>query len=495
MATKNEATNFLLQLMVKVLSNASFSESANVDGNAAYFCMADQIQMRIQCVDRVRSIGVMIQVCSKSCQPEIVAECQSLLNFVLDLAYELKPNAGPIAVVSSRDLRAGKKIPHLFSLTDVNQARASHKSFLVNPACLKQAETFSDLLLSDPLLQKDEECDGTQNGVHKTTTYYQCGDVWKEHVYQRAISSHMDDLTKLMDADVVSDCLVLEDILSLSDARDVTSAEDKCACLLEKIADRNAYRHFFAVLQLTELPAHDRLFDILTDACKEISSGSLSDSASVYLEEHMGHIPRLPAVPEECSVAEGYGVPEGCSVPVTQHPALSGRLTEESGYGTHNSAQTHDRLTEISSRCTSQGSMDQVVSHMSMRDEFMFEHESRTLAGRGEENAIEDQLETDGAIAVSVLSRTNSIHRSSTPISVPTRNSSFSSLTTRMEQTAAAAANTSPPASPPSPKHLSKEREQRHGFWWRLVAFFAPSPADNVHQDTVKVLPGVKIVF
>ena len=109
--------------------------------------------MCIQSVDRVCSIGMMIQVCSKSFRPEIAAKCQSLLNFVCDLAYELNPTAGLIAVVSSRDLRAGKSIPHLFSRADVNQARANNKGFLVNPACLKEAEMFSDLLI-DPLLQK-----------------------------------------------------------------------------------------------------------------------------------------------------------------------------------------------------------------------------------------------------------------------------------------------------------------------------------------------------
>ena len=154
MTSKNEASNFLLHLMVKMLSNASFRESANVGGTAAYFCTEDRIQVRIQCVDRVRSMGIMIQVCrSKPCPPEIVAKCQSLLNFVRDLAYELKPTAGPIAVVSSRDLRAGKNIPHLFSLADVNQARTSNKSFLINPAHLKEAETFNDLLLNVPLPQ------------------------------------------------------------------------------------------------------------------------------------------------------------------------------------------------------------------------------------------------------------------------------------------------------------------------------------------------------
>ena len=99
-------------------------------------------------------------------------------------------------------------------------------------------------------------------------TYRVIGDVWQSRVYQRAINSHRDDLAKLMDADVVADCLVREEILSSSDTCDVSSADDKCACLLEKIVDRDAYHHLFAVLQQTGLPAHERLSDILTDACK-----------------------------------------------------------------------------------------------------------------------------------------------------------------------------------------------------------------------------------
>ena len=216
------------------------------------------------------------------------------------------------------------------------------------------------------------------------------------------------------------------------------------------------------------------------------SSGSLGDCASVYLEEHMSH---LSPVPEECSAPEEYGMP------ITLHPSLSGRLTEESGYGTHNSTQTHDCSMLTSSHCTSQ-EMDQVehASQFSMRNEFLIGYESKVSVECIEENADEGQMETDGTTAVSepVLRWKNSIHRSSTPISVPPRNASSSSLTSVVEQTAAAVATGSPPTSPPNPKHLSNKRERR-SFWWRLVAaFLTPSPTDD---DTVNVLPGVKLVF
>ena len=153
MVTAKTASCFLLHLMMSLLSKVSFSNSTTVASNAAYFSTATKVQLGIQCIDHIHSAGVLIQVCSyQSSSPETVTECRSLLNFVIDVAYELKPDIGPVAVVSSRDLRAGKKIPYLFSCSEVNQARASHKSFLSNPARLHVAETFADLLLSEPQL-------------------------------------------------------------------------------------------------------------------------------------------------------------------------------------------------------------------------------------------------------------------------------------------------------------------------------------------------------
>lgn len=151
MTSETQAKNFLVQLMIKVLSRASFSKSTPVDGNV-FFYTEDQIQIRIQCIDRVRSVGVMIQVCCcESRCPETVAKCRNALLFVVQLAYELNPqiSIGSMAVVSSKDLKAGKRIPHLFTWAAVNQAQASNKSFLLNPACLNVAETFVDLLLCD----------------------------------------------------------------------------------------------------------------------------------------------------------------------------------------------------------------------------------------------------------------------------------------------------------------------------------------------------------
>ena len=150
--TEIAARNFLLQLMMKTLSSESFSDSAIVDGNAAYFITPGKVQLGIRYIDHFHSSGVMIQVCSYASSPKIVPKCRSLLDFVVALAYALKPDVGPVAVVSSRDLSAGRKIPYLFSRSEISQAQASHKSFLSNPARLHAAETFTDLLLSDPSL-------------------------------------------------------------------------------------------------------------------------------------------------------------------------------------------------------------------------------------------------------------------------------------------------------------------------------------------------------
>ena len=150
------AENFAVQLMVKVLSRASFSKCHPRVGNAIYFCTEEKIQIRIECVDYVRRIGVMIQVCYSSLYtPQVAAKCRNALDFIVNAAYELKPYMSTnLAVVSSKDLKAGKKIPHLFSYTDVAEARASNKTFLTNPARLNVAETFLDLLLCDPHLHR-----------------------------------------------------------------------------------------------------------------------------------------------------------------------------------------------------------------------------------------------------------------------------------------------------------------------------------------------------
>lgn len=154
--TVTAAENFAFQLMVKLLSRASFSKSHPRVGNSMYFCTEEEILIRIECVDRVRRVGVMIHVCySNSYTPQIAAKCRNALDFIVNAACELKTHMSLslLAVVSSKDLKAGKKMPHLFSYTDIAEARASNKTFLTNPGSLNVAETFTDLLLCDPHLQ------------------------------------------------------------------------------------------------------------------------------------------------------------------------------------------------------------------------------------------------------------------------------------------------------------------------------------------------------
>ena len=313
MVTTEAASCFLLHLTMMLLSKVSFGNSTTVAANAAYFTTTTAIQLRIQCIDHIHSAGVLIQVCSnQASSPESMADCRSLLNFAIDLAYELKPDVGPVAVVSSRDLKAGKKIPYLFSHSEVNEARASHKCFLSNPARLHVAETFSDLLLTEPQLSVVRLwlksfshftmciimlkisfrikmtvmilCQRLKYKPRRHITnlvsvmvikcfYIQCllfSDVWELDVYLRTIRNHEDDIAKLLDPAVVADCLVLEGVISSSERDSVLLADDKTSQLLEIVHEKNAYCNCFEILLQTgkQLPAHGILWDILNDTCK-----------------------------------------------------------------------------------------------------------------------------------------------------------------------------------------------------------------------------------
>ena len=147
-ATENVGKNFVVQLMALLLSNACFPKHSAVDG-AACFSTTTGVQLGIRYVDRVRSQGVIVQVCSPTSSDETGIECRNILDYVIESAYRVHRGIGPVSVVSSRDLRTGKKIPHLFSLSEVSQALATRKTFLPNPASMHTADTIADLLLSD----------------------------------------------------------------------------------------------------------------------------------------------------------------------------------------------------------------------------------------------------------------------------------------------------------------------------------------------------------
>ena len=91
-------------------------------------------------------------------------------------------------------------------------------------------------------------------------------------MYERAIKYHEDDIAKLLDADVVADCLVSEGVFSSSDREDVISADCKVSCLLERVKEKNAYCNCFSILLQTgeQLPGHGRLWDLLNETCKGI---------------------------------------------------------------------------------------------------------------------------------------------------------------------------------------------------------------------------------
>lgn len=89
--------------------------------------------------------------------------------------------------------------------------------------------------------------------------------MWRNDIYERAVKNHRDDLYMLMDAGVVADCLVSMGVFSSSDSDDVSSADNRCACLLAKIAEKQVYHHFFSTLLQT---GHEKLWDILSRACE-----------------------------------------------------------------------------------------------------------------------------------------------------------------------------------------------------------------------------------
>ena len=100
------------------------------------------------------------------------------------------------------------------------------------------------------------------------------GDGWSIDVCESAVQDHRDDLMKLMDADVVANYLISEGVFSLSDREDISSADNRCTCLLAKIAEKHAYQELFSVLHQTapQLPAHGKLWGILNKSCDGMCS-------------------------------------------------------------------------------------------------------------------------------------------------------------------------------------------------------------------------------
>lgn len=159
--TEPSAKGFLLHLMPLVLSKFYFPSTSALSSSAYYFSSTTGVQLALRYADFVRSQGVIIQTCSSSSSSSsslsssssasdyVLRDCRNLLDAVVELAYQVHVEAGPHAVVSSRDLREEKKIPHLFSLSEISQAVAGGRNFLSNPASMHMAETFVDLLLPE----------------------------------------------------------------------------------------------------------------------------------------------------------------------------------------------------------------------------------------------------------------------------------------------------------------------------------------------------------
>ena len=188
-------------------------------------------------------------------------------------------------------------------------------------------------------------------------------DVWSGDVYSRAVANHRDDIANLVNPELVADCLVSEGAFSPSDRTYVTSGNDdgeKVSRLLEKVEERGAYFSCFSILQETgrELLAHDKLSEILSKTCSGKNGQTLlySLSNSIYIPLSNPEI--------DCSGSlnnfylDQDNVPLPHSLPlrsgsrrsrIESHSAPSGRVTEESGYGTHTSVHSGNLSTQIPS--------------------------------------------------------------------------------------------------------------------------------------------------
>ena len=144
----NTAMSLLINITTKILSEQHFAESDAVAGHSVYFASETGAQLGIRYIDRIRSQGVLVQVCSNT--DEAITECRSLLEYAVDSAYSVLPGLGPVAVVSSQDLKAGKALPHIYPQSEVSQALANGTGFLCNPESLLSMEETSDLLLTNP---------------------------------------------------------------------------------------------------------------------------------------------------------------------------------------------------------------------------------------------------------------------------------------------------------------------------------------------------------
>ena len=291
-------------------------------------------------------------------------------------------------------------------------------------------------------------------------------------MYVKAVNDHGDDIAKLLDADLVADHLVSEGIFSPEDQSDLSTASDKVSCLLEKVQSKNAHHSVFSILLQTgtKVPAHGRLFDILYDTCEGTCSIQLNKSLYIqctcgcmykcvcalfafpscfyawlvnlrqhlyfftaeiartgslhnwYLEGHM-------AAQLEQRSEDGTTATPIIDSAVRPRTWQSGRVTEESGYGTHDSVTSptrppssfkhHPPVSDTDPHLSvgNVGSLPSLVASSiylngSFEDEYF--HEGRDFAASVTKH--------------STISRSNS---TSSPITIPRRSSSFSSSYTQ----------------------------------------------------------------
>lgn len=117
----------------------------------------------------------------------------------------------------------------------------------------------------------------------KMCCLFDSGDVWSKDVCEAAVRDHRDDLTKLMEPDVVANYLISAGVFSSSDREDISSADNKCIRLLDKIEEKGAYQELFSVLHQTgpQLPAHGKLWEILNKSCDGMCSTHIDKVGAV----------------------------------------------------------------------------------------------------------------------------------------------------------------------------------------------------------------------
>ena len=234
-------------------------------------------------------------------------------------------------------------------------------------------------------------------------------------------------------------------------------------------------------------------------------SGSLNN---FYLDSHT--VPLLSPIPEHDTTCCGRNT-STTTAPVST--TCNGRITEESGYGTQNSAQSQNLTRQLSpspatnsvfltpgnsfigspsfSRQQTADSLQDIPLLATKTEQIVSSvYECKTTTTFGCDHHFLDK-DCSPVLSMPQLSRSNSF--SSSPINIPRRNSKSS---TRPQQSAGVTEITISS----SPKHLDPSNAKcMTTFWCRIIGAvlyaMKPTTENDGGTDTFKVLPGIKPMF